>query len=98
MKQLAKDQAIRFHDSGIWEDMSLEDVAKFQIQQDCLCVPFGKFHEAVEKTLGRPVYTHEFALNMDGIKAELLDGADPPTLDEILNMIPEEKRIVILTK
>lgn len=25
------------------------------------CTHFGKFHEFAEKTLGRPIFTHEFA-------------------------------------
>ena len=33
-----------------------------------LCMPFSIFQEAVEKTLGRPVWTHEFAFY--GIKKE----------------------------
>ena len=65
-------------------------------QKTLLCMPFDVFHQAVEKTLGRPVYTHEFGLNYEGIKAELLDGADPPSLEDILNLIPEEKRVVVL--
>jgi len=28
-------------------------------------------HEAVEKALGRPVYTHEFGMNRQGLKDEI---------------------------
>ena len=93
---MTKDQAIAFYKSGAWKAMSDEERARFQISERCLCMPFDVFHKAVEKTLGRPVYTHEFGLNYEGIKAELLDGADPPSLEDILNLIPEEKRVVVL--
>ena len=67
---------------------------KLQLYQDKLCVPFSVFHEAIEKVLGRPVWTHEFAqiekirLEFEGIRAK-------PTLQEIMNQIPEEKRIFV---
>lgn len=94
-RQLTTEEAIAFGGAKSWEPMSLAERARFQIVQDKLCMPFSVFHEAVEKTLGRPVWTHEFGLNRDGIKAELLNGGPAPTFDEIMNMIPAEKRIVL---
>jgi hypothetical protein len=93
--QITKEQAIEFYKSGAWKDMNLRQRAGFQILQDKLCMPFDVFHEAVEKTLDRPVYTHEFGLNRDGLIAELFEGKKPPTLQEIIEMIPAEKRIII---
>ena len=61
MKQLNEQEAIEFHDSNAWKSMSHQELAEFQVNQPLLCVPFEKFHEAVEATLERPVYTHEFA-------------------------------------
>jgi hypothetical protein len=58
-------------------------------------VPFEVFHEAIEKALGRPVWTHEFGLNMEGLKKEFLGETPPPTMEEIMNLIPEEKRVII---
>jgi len=95
MKQLTKEQAIGFADSGLYKCMSYREIAEFQIQQECLCMPFDVFHEAIEKTVGRSVYTHEFGLNIDGIKSELFDGAEPLTFEEVVNLIPEEKRIIM---
>jgi hypothetical protein len=63
--------------------------------EELLCMPFDVFHEAVEKTLGRPVWTHEFGLNFDGLKAELLGEKPASTMEEIINLIPEDKRVVI---
>jgi len=45
--------------------------------------------------LGRGVFTHEFGLNAKGIYLELIGEQDPPTFQEILDLIPEEKRMVI---
>ncbi len=57
-------------------------------------MPFGVFHEAVEKALGRPVFTHEFA-NPDALKSELMGYRPPPSIQEIIEMIPSDKRILI---
>ena len=95
MEQLTKEQAIKFYKSGVWKEMSLRQRAEFQILQDLVCMPFDIFHEAVEKTLNRPVYTHEFGLNRDGLIGELFEGKEPPTLQEIIEMIPAEKRIIV---
>lgn len=61
MKQLTKKQAIAFYDSEKWKDWNSEEIVKFQLFQDRLCVPWSLFHKAMNDVLGRPVYTHEFA-------------------------------------
>jgi hypothetical protein len=93
--QLTKEQAIKFHDSEAWKDMDYAARAKFQMSQDLLCMPFDVFHEAVEKALGRPVRTHEFGLNREGLSRELFEGAPPPSMQDIINLIPENKRIIL---
>ncbi len=93
--QLTKEQAIELAENEAWKDMNFRQRAEFQILQDKLCMPFDVFHEAVEETLGRPVYTHEFGLNHDGLMAELFEGKEPPNLQEIIEMIPAQKRIII---
>ena len=95
MEQLSREKAIELYDSKIWEDWSYEEIAKFQLWQKKLCVPFSVFHEAIEKSLGRPVFTHEFGLNLDGIKFEFLHERSEPTFDEIMNLMPKEKLILI---
>lgn len=95
MKQLTKEQAIKFGENKCYENMSYRQIAEFQMEQDRLCMPFDIFHEAIEKTLGRPVFTHEFALNREGLKKELYGEKEPPTFEEILNLIPQEKLILI---
>lgn len=78
-----------------WEEMTPVQIARFQMFEPKMCVPFSVFHEALEKALGRPVWTHELALNHDGLKRELMGEEDAPTMEDIINLIPEEKRIVV---
>lgn len=92
---MTKEKAIALAESGFWKDMTARKIAEFQMMEEKLCMPFDVFHKAIEETLGRPVYTHEFGMNYDGLKAELFNGATPPTLADIINMIPEDKRIII---
>ena len=91
---MTKDEAIALHDSKFWESMSPEDRAMFQLWEPLLCMPFDVFHEAIEKTLGRPVWTHEFE-SPDSLKVEMLGLRPAPTMEQIINLIPEEKRILI---
>ena len=93
---MTKEDAVKLAESNFWESMSYKERAIFQINEPKLCMPFDVFHEAVEKTLGRPVYTHEFGLNYEGIKSEIMNGAPPPTMEEIINMIPKEKRLLVV--
>lgn len=69
-RQLTRDEAVALYESGKWKTWPAAELAVFQLQQDRLCVPFDAFHGAVEKLLGRPVYTHEFGLNRAGLLAE----------------------------
>lgn len=80
MKQLTKEQAIAFCENKCYEGMSYRQIAEFQIEQDRLCMPFDVFHEAIEKTLGRPVYTHEFAFREE-LRKELYGEKEPPTFE-----------------
>lgn len=92
---MTEEQAIKLAETRFWEEMTYEQRARFQLVEKRLCMPFGVFHEAIEKTLGRPVFTHEFGLNYDALVAEMFDGADPPTMEEIMEMISADKRIVV---
>ena len=94
MKQLTEKQAIEFGNSGVWKEWTPEQIVRFQLFQDRLCMPFDKFHEAIEKVLKRPVFTHEFGSHSNIIK-EYLGAKEPPTFDEIINLIPESKRIIL---
>ena len=95
MKEITKKQALMLVKTKFWEEMDYKQIAKFQLFAKRLCMPFSVFHEALEKTLGRPVYTHEMGLNWDGLCKELNGEVPMPTLEEIINLIPEDKRVVI---
>jgi hypothetical protein len=93
--ELTKQEAISIYESDVWKKWSDMEVVQFQLFTPKLCIPFERFHEAVENVLGRPVYTHEFGLNADGLKAEFLGEKKAPTLKEIIELIPKEKRIIL---
>lgn len=93
-KQFTTEQAIKFYESKEWDSWTDEQIVRFQLFQDKLCLPFDKFHKAMEIVLGRPVWTHEFAYK-DNLTKEYLGCCDAPTMEEIINLIPAEKRINI---
>ena len=93
-QSIGKERAVRLADSKWWVGKTYREIAKFQLFTAELCCDFDVFHEALEKSLGRPIWTHEFA-NIDAIHREFLGIGEPPTLREIMDMIPAEKRILI---
>ena len=94
MQQLTKEQAIKIFESGLWRDMTDEQIVKFQLFQKRLCMPFDVFHGAMTNVLGREIWTHEFA-NSENLEKEYLGGKPAPSFDEILALIPAGKAIVI---
>ena len=76
--------------------MPAKDIATFQLHEERLCMPFDVFHEALEKAIGRPVFTHELGLDAEGIKRELLGDRPAPTLEEIIALIPADKRVIVV--
>ena len=95
MSGLTKEQAIVLHGSGFWETMTAREIATFQLFERSLCMPFPVFRQALEEALGRPVWTHEMGPNCEGLKAELLGERPAPSFEEIIALIPEEKRLKI---
>lgn len=95
MKQLTENQAVNFAKSGIWKNWSDEEVVKFQLFQKRLCMDFSRFHKAIEMVLGRPVFTHEFIFS-ESLKKEYLGEKSAPTFEEITNLIPKDKLLIIL--
>lgn len=93
-KSIGRHKAIALAESQWWIGLPYKEIAKVGLLTAELCLPFDVLHEAVEKALGRPVWTHEFGMNFDGIVQELLGERDAPTMEEIINLIPAEKRII----
>lgn len=96
MNSIGKDKAIALFDSGWWKDRPAREVAMFQMFTKELSMPFDVFHKSLEEALGRPVWTHELGLNADGLQKELLGETATPTMDDIINLIPEDKRLVLV--
>ena len=95
MRQITKKEALQIAESNLYSDWSFQQKASFQLRQDRLCMPFSVFHEAVEKTLNRPVYTHELALNRQGIIDEVDGIVGAPSIDEIIALAPEDKVLIV---
>lgn len=93
--QLTHEQAVAFYDSGAWADMTARQLVDLQMQNEYLCIPFSLFHKSMEEVLGRPVWTHEFAYQ-DQLKAELYEGKPTPTMQEILDLIPADKLVIVV--
>ena len=93
---MTKEQAIALADSKFWEEMSAHDIAKFQLLERRMGMPVEVFHKAIEETLGRPVFTHEFCFDTEGLIEELFGAKPKPTMEEIINLLPEGKRVILL--
>jgi hypothetical protein len=91
-KSVGRDFARALFASAWWEGMPSHQVARMQLFTRELCMPFGLFHRALEDALGRSVWIHELGLNLDGVIHEFLGESDAPTWEEIVNLIPREKR------
>lgn len=95
--QLTPEEAIALGKTNFWENLSHREIANFQLFQECLCMPFSVFHEALEKSLGRSVWTHEMGMNWEGLKHEFLGETPAPSFADIVNLIPEDKRVLVTT-
>jgi hypothetical protein len=94
MRQMTKEQAIAFGETKAYEVLTDRQIVELQLFQDKLCMPFDVFHEATEKVLSRPVFTHEFA-HPESLRKEMLGERPAPSFDEILALIPKEKLLII---
>lgn len=92
--QLTYEQAVNFSRSKVWKDWTPDQIVRLQLFQQRMCVDSEHFHRCLQDVLGREVFTHEFAYR-DDLVLEYLGEKEPPTFDEIVLLIPEEKRLVI---
>ncbi len=76
-------------ESKWWLTRTTREIAKFQLFTAELCLPFEVFHRALEEVLQRPIWIHEFGLNVEGLVQEFLDERDAPTLEEIFALLPK---------
>lgn len=87
-QSIGRHRAAVLYESRWWIGRDPSEIAKFQLLTRELCLPFAIFHQALETTLRRDILLHEFGFNVDGLIHELLGEADPPSMDEILGLIP----------
>ena len=66
--------AMQKYDTRWWESSDPGEVAEYQLFEDILMTNFGLFHEGIEKLVGRPVFTHEFGLNVEGLRQEACEA------------------------
>ena len=90
-QSIGRSRAIALFESRWWLTRSTREIAKFQLFTVELCLPFSIFHRALEDVLGRPIWIHEFGLNLEALVQEFLDERDAPTLAEILQLLPQDK-------
>jgi len=91
---IGKEKAVAFSKTKWWEGQSARTIALVQMKIAELCCDFPVFHTALEEALGHPVFTHEMGIpeQMEHLYKELTGEAGPKTFDEVLALIPEEKR------
>lgn len=95
MIQIERETAIKIAESGIWRTWTDEQIVRFQLYQDRLCMDFDRYHEAIENVLNRSVWTHEFA-DMTSLRAEYEKKKPAPTFDEIMAPIMGKEVIIVV--
>ena len=86
VQSIGTEQAIALYATEWWLLVDYEAQARFQLFTEELCMPFDLFQRAVEKQLGRSVWTHEFAWP-SLLRAELLGARPAPTFAEISSLL-----------
>lgn len=57
---IGKTKAIELGKLEWWKDKSPLEIVKVQLFTEELCCDFGIYHDAMEKVLGRAIFSHEF--------------------------------------
>jgi hypothetical protein len=66
---LTEKEALEFYHQETWRDWTDDEIVKFQLYEECLCVPWSRLHAAVDAVLNRSVGVQEFC-NMEKLQAE----------------------------
>lgn len=94
---IGRDKAIKLYNTQWWFLKSPRDIVDFQLFTAELCMPFGEFHKAIEEVLGRPVFTHEFGYGIEGLMQEYLGEKPMPTMEQVMDLISENKQVIVIT-
>lgn len=92
--QFTEEQATAIYESGVWKEWTDEQVVRFQLFQQLMCLPFIHFVKAIERFFNYPVATTAFVFHK-GMVIEYMrktEYDEPPTFDEIVGYLPEELR------
>lgn len=86
--QLTREEAIELHDSGKWVEWPDDAIAVYQLTQQYLAIPWGRFHEAVEAAIGRPVWTHEF-VDSEHLLSEYIGVTPQRSMADIMQLMQD---------
>jgi len=95
---MTQEEAIKIGKSGIYKTWTHEEKVDTQLYNEYICMPVGDFLESLTVVFKRPVYDIELLDGGENLKAELEGRKSPPTIDEIVNMFPGDKIIVVITE
>lgn len=97
MNSIGYKAAVAYAETGWWKNKTAREIVQFQLFTNELCMDFADFQKAVEEVLGRPVYTHEFgSVGCAHLQKEFLGEAPPPTLDDIVALLPNNLHIIVV--
>ena len=94
--EFTREDAIAFYEREGWKEMTNRELIDFQFSHGLSCMPMDVLLEAAADVFGRSVYNIEFGLNWEGLKQELYEDKEPPTIVDIIEMLPHDKKIIIL--
>ena len=92
--KITRETAKAMYAAQWWKDLPARDVALAQLREPRLCMDMGDFQAAIEKALGRPVWTHEL-VHPEHLIAEMEGEKDAPSMEDILAMIPADKLLIV---
>lgn len=90
-----RDQAEKLFKTQWWMDVAPETLAKIQLSQDYLLMPYWTYHQALERALGRGLYFNEVQIRRWEFLHQLCGKKYALTTEECLQMIPLEHRAVL---
>ena len=93
---LSTGQAVRFSDSGWYNNKTAEEIVAMHLFEPKLVVPkFSIFHKAIEDVFGIPVQTIEFGFNKDKLQGSFMEKVS--NAKELIDKMQQEK-IAFITR
>lgn len=94
-RSIGYERAMKLVATKWWETATPREIAHLQLwRRECIC-PLSLFVDSLSPALGRPVMHHELGCDWDGLCLELIGERDAPTMQQIVGLIPEDKRMVL---